>query len=338
MLPGVRIEDIETTLKVIECKHFTRAGAKLHKDQTTVSRCIKRVEQGIGAELIDRHAHPVRPTKAGSLFLYWGRKGLHALERGFSEIRRAGETNHSVLHVGYTSYLDLDILAYMQHRASAPDAGFAHNEHSSSTSEIISSVLSGRWDCGFIISPAAMDGLVGVPLYQEPFGLMMASDHQLARKRRIGICDLRDVPLILPALERNTGFRSWFVERCTAEGVKPKVAHEVSNPHEAGFLASQRVGLALMPKSASNNLRKGGTVFRPFSADDLYAEIQLVFRDEPQTPRLASFVKATLRMRERLLRGKMEFGPRQQSLIPRPTVKEWWDGHAGHRNGHAASA
>ncbi len=121
-------------------------------------------------------------------------------------------------------------------------------------------------------------------------------------------------------------------------GVKPKVAHEVSNPHEAGFLASQRVGLALMPKSASNNLRKGGTVFRPFSADDLYAEIQLVFRDEPQTPRLASFVKATLRMRERLLRGKMEFGPRQQSLIPRPTVKEWQDGHARHRNGHAAPA
>lgn len=338
MLPSVSIEDIETALKVIECKHFTRVGTKMHKDQTTVSRCIKRVERELGAELIDRHAHPVRPTRAGILFLYWGRKSLHALERGVNEIHRTKETNHSVLQVGYTSYLDLDLLAYIQHVASAPDAGFTHNEHSSSTSEIISFVLAGRWDCGFIINPAASDGLAGIPVYQEPFGLVMASDHPLARKRKIGVCDLRGVPLILPSLERNMGFRSWFVERCAAEDVRLKVAHEVSNPHEAGFLASQRVGLALMPKSASNNLRKGGTVFRPFSAEDLYAEIQLVFRDEPQTPRLASFVKATLRMRERLLRGRLNFGPRQQSLIARPTVKEWWDGRAGHRAGYAASA
>lgn len=334
MLPSVKIEDIETALKVIEYKHFTRAAAKLNKDQTTVSRCIKRVEQGIGAELIDRHAHPVRPTKAGILFLYWGRKSLHALERGFSEIRRAGEPHHSVLHVGYTSYLDLDVLAYIQHATSGPDAGFAHNEHSSSTSEIIGSVLSGRWDCGFIISPAATEGLVGIPIYQEAFGLMIASDHPLASKRKIGIRDLGDIPLILPAQERNTGFRSWFAKRCIAEGIKLKVAHEVSNPHEAGFLASQRVGLALMPKSASNNLRKGGTVFRPFAAEDLYAEIQLVFRDGPQTPQLASFLKATLRMRERLLRGKLNCYPRPQSPIPRPIVKPWWDGHATQPNGH----
>ncbi len=131
MLPGVRIEDIETTLKVIECKHFTRAGAKLHKDQTTVSRCIKRVEQCIGAELIDRHA-PSRASNQG-----WYPFSLLGAERPSCSRTRVqrdssrGEPNHSVLHVGYTSYLDLDILAYMQHTASSPDAGFAHNEHSS---------------------------------------------------------------------------------------------------------------------------------------------------------------------------------------------------------------
>ncbi len=321
MMPNVNIEDIETVLQVIECKHFTRVGAKLHKDQTTISRCMKRVERGLGVELVDRHAHPVRPTKAGILFLYWGRKSLHALERGFSEIRRAGEPRHSVLHVGYTSYLDLDLLTYLRHAALSPDAGFTHNEHSSSTSEIISSVLTGRWDCGFIISPAATDRLAGIPISQEPFGLVIASDHPLARKRKIDVCDLRAVPLILAATERNTGFRSWFVERCASEGVTLKVAHEVSNPHEAVFLASQRMGVAVMPKSTSNNLRKGGTVFRPFAAEDIYAEVQLVFRDEPQATPLSRFVRTALRMRERLLHDRINFEPKQQSLIRRPSIK-----------------
>lgn len=338
MMPSVNIDDIETALQVIECKHFTRVGAKLHKDQTTVSRCIKRVEREVGAELIDRSAHPVRPTKAGAVFLYWGRKGLHALSRGFTEVRRANEPRHAVLQVGYTSYIDLDVLAYIEHTGSRLDSGFAHSEHSSSTSETIALVSSGKWDCGFIITPAATDHLVGVPIYQEPFGMVMPSDHPLARKRKLAVSDLRGAALILPAKDRNTGFRNWFVERCGAEGVNLKIAHEVANPHEAWFLASQRAGLALMPKSAYRNARSGSTVFRPFAGDDLYAEIQLVFRDESLSHLLATFVKAVLRMRERLLRDKLRYEVKRAPIIPRPAVKPWNEGHIGRRGVHAATA
>lgn len=337
MLPSVKIEDIETALKVIECKHFTRVGAKLHKDQTTISRCIKRVEREVGAELIDRSSHPVRPTKAGVVFLYWGRKGLHALARGFTEVRRANEPRHAVLHIGYTSYLDLDVLAYIQNVSTTLDSGFAHSDHSSSSTEIIDSVLSGKWDCGFIITPATTEGLVGIPIYQEPFGLVVPNDHPLARRRRISIGELRGVPLILPAKERNIGFRSWFVERCGVEGVKLKVAHEVANPHEAWYLASQHAGLALMPKSASSNLRKGNTVFRAFAEEDLYAEIQLVFRDEPQRSFLATFVKEILRMRERL-HDKLHYQPQLQAVIPRPDVRRWGGEMPAHRQSRALSA
>lgn len=323
MLPSIRLDDIETAIKMTECKHFTLAGEKLHRDQTTVSKIMKRVETHVGAKLVDRSSHPVRPTKAGAVFLYWERKGLHALERGFSEIRHISEPNPSALDVGYTSYLDLDVLAYIKSVGTASEAGLFHREHSSSSSEIIASVLSGKWDCGFIVSPATTEGLVGVPVYQEPFGFVLANDHPLARKRKIRIGDLHDVPLLLPAQERNTGFRAWFMERCAMDGVKPKVAQEVGNPHEGWFLASQHAGVALMPKSASRNLRKGTTVFRPFAEDDLYAEIDLVFRDGPQPASLALFVEAVLRMRERLLRGKLSNDPVQASVVPRPAVKLW---------------
>jgi len=177
MLPSIRLDDIETAIKVTECKHFTRAGAKLHKDQTSVSKCMRRVESQLGAKLVDRSAHPVRPTKAGAVFLYWGRKGLHALERGFAEVRRASEPDQSTLHVGHTTYLDLDVLAYIENLCAASAPGFLHTEHSSSSSEIIVSVLSGIWDCGFIVSPATTEGLVGLTIYQEPFGLVLPSDH-----------------------------------------------------------------------------------------------------------------------------------------------------------------
>jgi DNA-binding transcriptional LysR family regulator len=323
MFPSLDLDDLETAIKVIESKNFTWTGARTHKHQTTVSRCMQRVERAVGTELVDRKARPVRPTKAGKVIAYWGGKGLDDFARGFTEIERTARSSRVVLDVGYTSYLDLEVLAGIQNACTAADTGFSQSEHSSSTSEVIDSVLARRWDCGFIIAPAATGRLVGVPIYQEPFGLLVASDHPLARRKKVSIGDLRDTPLVLPAKERNTGFRAWFVSRCGAEGVKLKLGKEVGNPREARFLASQHAGVALMPKSASKELPKGGTVFRPFAEDDLYAEIQLVFRDEPLSPSLAGFVDAMLRMRDRLGRKNLREEPIRVPPFPRPLVKPW---------------
>ncbi len=256
MLPSVKIEDIEAAIKIAEHRHFTRAGQELNRHQTAVSRSAERVESGIGVELFDRTSHPIRLTKAGVAFFYWVRKGMDAFERAIVEGLRASQPEASVLQVGFTSYLDLDVLAYLENVAKAPGAGFSHKDHSSSSSETIASVLSGKWDCGFIVSPATTGGLVGVPVYRDPFGLALASDHPLARRRKVSVADLRDMPLIVPARERNTGFRAWFIERCGASGVKPKIAQEVGNPNEAWFMVSQHAGAALMPRAATQNLAK----------------------------------------------------------------------------------
>jgi LysR family transcriptional regulator, benzoate and cis,cis-muconate-responsive activator of ben and cat genes len=340
MLPSVRIEDLEAAIEVTECRHFTRAGEKLHRSQGAISKSMKRVESGMGVKLIDRSAHPVQPTRAAMVFRYHARRALDSLVRGLNAAQRIDGPDRSVLEVGYTSYLDLDVLAYLEHIGRSSDPGFTHQEHSSSTSEVIASVLSGKWDCGFIITPAATGNLVGIPIYRDPFGLALASGHPLAHKRKVRIEDLRNTPLILPARERNTGFRAWFMERCGTAGVRLQVAHEVGNPHEAWFMASHHAGAALIPRAATRNLAKGMTVFRPFAEDDLFAEVQLVFRDEPQSPMLASFVETVLRMRDRMRRGELqeERALAQAPPVPRPLVKPWKKLQSVPSDRHAVSA
>jgi DNA-binding transcriptional LysR family regulator len=325
MLPGVRIEDIEAALEAIECGNFTRTSEHLHRSQGAISKSIKRVEDGMPAKLFDRGTHPVRPTRSAMIFRYHARRALDSLIRGTNAAKRAEEPNRAVIEVGFTSYLDLDVIAYLEHRGRSPESGFAHQEHSSSTSEVIASVLSGKWDCGFIISPAAADGLVGVPLYRDPFGLALPSDHPLARRRKVKLEDLRDLPLILPAKEHNTGFRSWFVERCATARVRPRIAQEVGNPNEAWFMASHLSSAALLPRASARNLARGATVFRPFAEGDLYADVQLVFRDEPQSPMLTAFVETVLRMRDRMQRGELDKEQEavRMQIVPRPMVKPW---------------
>jgi hypothetical protein len=123
-------------------------------------------------------------------------------------------------------------------------------------------------------------------------------------------------------------------------GVKPRITQEVGNPNEAWFMASQHAGAALMPRASTKNLAKGATVFRPFAEDDLYAEVQLVFRDEPQPPMLALFVETVLRMRDRMRQGELrnEHGPMRMPAVPRPAVKPWKRAQPVRSDRRAASA
>jgi LysR family transcriptional regulator, benzoate and cis,cis-muconate-responsive activator of ben and cat genes len=319
MLPGVRIDDIETALKVVECKHFGRAGDKCNREQSTVTKGLQRVERHAGARLLDRSAH--RPTPAGVSFFYYARKGIDCFQRAFAELHRSDGPDHTLLQVGYTTYLDLDLLAYVENVTRSSQPGFAHSRHSSSSAEIVENVRSGAWDCGFIVSPTAEHGLASVPVCQDPLGLVLAHRHPLACKRKMRIRDLGETPLILPSKDRNPGFRAWLTERCGAEGVTPQIAEEVSNPLEACFFAAQQKGAALMPRSSARGLLKGSAGFRPFAEDDLYIEIQLVFRDERRSRPLAAFVEAVVHMRERIERGALRFAAvRASQLSPAHTA------------------
>lgn len=313
MLPNLRLDDLEVAIKVIECRHITRAAAKLNKHQTTVTKCMQRVEQSIGVPLLDRSVHPVRPTRAGGVLSYWGRKGLDALARGLAEAQRVDRRSSAVVHIGYTSYFNLEMLADIKKLTAGQRAPFSCRFHSSSTAEVIAMVRGGRWDCGLILSPAPSDDLNNVPLYREPLGLLVARDHPLAERRTVRVADLGGMPLIVPAQEPNTGFRSWLMERCGAEGVALRIVHEVDNPQEAWHLVSQNEGVAVMLRSAAQSLRRTSTVFRRFLEEDLAGQIQIVFRDEPQTRTLAAVVTMLLEQHQR-----MQSRQSRKPVVPMP--------------------
>ncbi len=54
---------------VAEHRHFGRAAATLRVAQPSLSRQIRRLEQQLGARLLDRTAQGTRLTEAGEVFL-----------------------------------------------------------------------------------------------------------------------------------------------------------------------------------------------------------------------------------------------------------------------------
>lgn len=72
---------------IVDAGSFTQAAERLHMTQSTISQQLGRLEQAVGAELIDRAARPVVPTTAGERLLGYARRLLALQQEAQTALR-----------------------------------------------------------------------------------------------------------------------------------------------------------------------------------------------------------------------------------------------------------
>ncbi|PZA11633.1 LysR family transcriptional regulator [Rhodopseudomonas palustris] len=82
------LELLRSFVSVVEAGGFTRAGERVHKTQSTVSQQIKRLEDDLGQQLLDRSGKEVLPTEAGERLLSYARRLLALAEEARDVVGR----------------------------------------------------------------------------------------------------------------------------------------------------------------------------------------------------------------------------------------------------------
>jgi DNA-binding transcriptional LysR family regulator len=67
---------LRSFVSVIDAGGFTRAGERVHRSQSTVSQQIRKLEEGLGCELLARDGRRVYPTEHGERLLSYARRIL----------------------------------------------------------------------------------------------------------------------------------------------------------------------------------------------------------------------------------------------------------------------
>jgi DNA-binding transcriptional LysR family regulator len=96
----IELRQLRYFVAVADELHFTRAAHRLRLDQPTLSRHVRRLEQGLGVKLFDRTTRNVALTEAGRVFLQKAREVLEAAESAVSTVREAAEGRTGLLRVG----------------------------------------------------------------------------------------------------------------------------------------------------------------------------------------------------------------------------------------------
>ncbi|KQZ39560.1 LysR family transcriptional regulator [Duganella sp. Root1480D1] len=281
---------------VAEELSFTRAAERLHIGQPPLSQQIQALEAEVGARLFDRSKRWVRLTEAGKLFLEDARAILAQSERAAERARRAQRGEAGELRVGFTfstPFTPLFARTIRRYRQLYPDV--ALTLHEMTTLHQIDALEARKIDLGFVRPPevALPEHLALTTLRRDALLLVLSSDSPLARKRKIKVADLAELPWVMYPKESGVGINHAILSMCRAAGFVPQVAMEAGEAATIIGLVAAGIGVSVLP-SPFQSMHLEGVVFRPLDDTGAVTSLQLAQRRGDGGALVEAFVRVAL--------------------------------------------
>lgn len=196
---GISIEALRAFVAVADAGSFSRAAARLHLTQPAVSKRVDTLEQGLGVKLFDRLGRRLQLSPAGETLIARARILLSDLneislsvtgrQRALGGTLRFGASHHVGLH-------RLPVALQRFHRLHPQvrlDLQFLDSESG------CAAVERGGLEFAAVTLPPASRALNLLPVWRDPFAVVVGRGHALAGVGRMLPSALADYPALLPA-------------------------------------------------------------------------------------------------------------------------------------------
>jgi DNA-binding transcriptional LysR family regulator len=201
--------------------NFTRAAARLHVSQPSLSAQVRALERDIGVELLRRTTRRVELTEAGHSMLEDTRRLLEGLEEARARARRVADTAAGTLRMAYTASVGYQALPLIldELEARAPELTVSANR--AWNARVVDQIRSGEADLGLVREFRPTRGLVGETIRREPLAVFASVRHPLAARSVVGIGDLEGQTLVMVPHALAPGFHDLIVGLCRKAGFEP---------------------------------------------------------------------------------------------------------------------
>jgi LysR family hydrogen peroxide-inducible transcriptional activator len=263
-MADLKLKDLRYLVAVADTRHFGRAAERSFVSQPTLSAQLKKLEDYLGVQLVERAPKRVQLTAAGEEIVERARLILEASEE-IVELARghrdplAGRLRLALLPT-IGPYLLPNVAARL--RKQLPRLELMLYEYQ--TDPMLDKLHSGEIDVGILALPVAMDGLNSYELYKEPFTVAMPSGHRLAQKSSIKVEDLHHETLLL--LEDGHCLRDQALDICSSTDVHEKQDFRATSLETLRQMVAAGVGITLLPELAGRGAYGAarGVSIKPF--------------------------------------------------------------------------
>ncbi len=244
---------LQVLAEIDRCGSFSAAALALGMSQPAASQHIAALEQAVGLPLVERGTRPVGLTEAGHALVRHTRGVLARLDAAEHELAElAGRRNTRLRLGGFPTALATlipDVLT--EYRRVRPDVNLSVvGDH---MQRLLRRLHGGELDLALVyddpVAPATHPpGFASIPLFDDPFTVVLPPGHPLVRRRTLTLRDLADETWI-----GGTPTGTWFhiVRRaCHAVGVEPHVRFSTDDYVAVQALVAADLGIAVIPSLA----------------------------------------------------------------------------------------
>jgi len=262
----VELRHLRYFIAVAEELSFTRAAARLHTAQPSLSQQIRQLEKSIGVRLLDRSRHHVALTNAGRIYLQQAKDILSRVEHAERLARQAAEGQAGDLSVGTFPSADVRILPSLRPLIAEHLPDLRLILHSKYAVEPMAGLQSGSLDVAFMRDPESAEGLEVVELLREDIVLVLPAHHALARRKKIPVKILDDLPCITMERSLSPALHDATATLYREARIRMHAVSSADNVLGHIQLVQEGLGFALLPDSMTA-LLPAGVTFRTLDCD-----------------------------------------------------------------------
>jgi LysR family hydrogen peroxide-inducible transcriptional activator len=262
----LKLKDLRYLVAVADERHFGRAAAHCFVSQPTLSAQLKKLEQDLGVQLIERAPNNVTLTPAGQEIVTRARRILEASDEVVQLAHSHRDPLAGKLRVALLPTIGPYLLPRVAPalRRALPRLELRLYEYQ--TAPLLEKLQAGALDLGILALPVEAPGCEARELYDEPFTVALPERHALAARKTLRVADLRGETLLL--LEDGHCLRDQALEICSRVGTKDPQDFRATSLETLRHMVATGAGVTLLPQLASRGAwgNARGVAVRPFAS------------------------------------------------------------------------
>jgi LysR family transcriptional regulator, hydrogen peroxide-inducible genes activator len=277
-MSDIKLKDLRYLVAVADSGHFGQAAERCFISQPTLSAQLKKLEQYLGVQLIERQPRGATLTQAGEQIVARARLILSASDEVVTIAQTYRDPLSGRLKVAMIPTVGPYVLPQVApavHKL-MPRLDLLLFEFQ--TAAMLEKIQTGEIDVGVLALPVEIDGLASRKLYDEDFNVALPEQHRLARQTSVRLSDLADETLLL--LDEGHCLRDQALAVCSRVSLHERQDFRATSLETLRQMVAAGAGVTLMPELASGGAygNARGVAIRPLVRPTPHRQIGAVWR------------------------------------------------------------
>jgi LysR family hydrogen peroxide-inducible transcriptional activator len=245
----MNLRDLRYLVALADTRHFGKAAARCYVSQPTLSAQIKKLENYLGVQLIERQPRRVALTETGAKIVPLARRMLQESDEIVALARNEHDPLAGKLNMALIPTIGPYLLPLVMRRIRKQLPQLKLMLYEYQTQPLLEKLRAGDIELGILALPVPLDGLEARELYEEPFTVAVPTSSDLAKKQHLKVDDLNGETVLL--LEDGHCLRDQALDVCNRVDAKESEDYRATSLETLRQMVAAGLGITLLPELAT---------------------------------------------------------------------------------------